>query len=107
MERNTRQVSAVPWHGWQSVSGSYGAQMGSDRQRCGEMNELFDECERAPARINITINEDILTKVVAEFWLPNGRRVHRHVKWFLRTQTACDWAEGISTRWEREHAGDA
>jgi hypothetical protein len=106
MEPHTR-VSVVPWHGWQSVSASYGAQIGSERQRHVEMSELNDECEREAARIEITISEDILTKVVAEFWSPTGRRVHRRVKWFLRSQTACDWADGVSARWEREYAGYA
>lgn len=99
----------MPWHGWQSVSASYGAQIGSDRQRCGEMDELRDECDRERGLVDITVTTGggLFVKVVAEMWMPVGRRVRRTVKWFVRESTALDWAEGVATRWEKEVARDA
>lgn len=99
-----KQVTAVPWHGWQSVSASYGAQIGSERQRCSEMDELRHECEsEMNGRIDINVTGTWLIKVVAEFWLPSGRRKHAETRWFFRESTAWDWAEGIATRWEKQY----
>jgi len=97
-------VSAQPWHGWQSVSPAYGAQIGSDRQRCGELGELHDECEgRALIDIVITSSTGWFTKAVVDFWMPNGKRQEHHIRWFFRDQTAWDWAEGVATRMEKQY----